>query len=105
MRGRIIMLCFLGLLWGMWAVVAGAMPLKQADGGARLSGYQIALREGVEVVLDQDGQRVGTFLALDNQAIKATDTVESVGDFLIRWRRTFSLKPGQMRQRVRLSMD
>ena len=70
-----------------------------------LQGYQVIHRDHRFVVLDDRDALVGEFLPFSSDAVQSEDVVEPAGTNLVRWQRTFSLKPGQPKQSVRLTMD
>jgi hypothetical protein len=86
-------------------VAAETGETKDGPPGPPLQGYQIAVREHRFIVMDDREALVGEFVPFTSDAVRGEDVVESAGTNLVRWRRTFSLKPGQPKQSVRLTMD
>lgn len=77
----------------------------QAGPGPQAKGYRIVERDRQWAVVDDRDALVGEFVPCKSDVYEAEDVVEATGANLIHWRRTFSLKPGQAKQRVRLTMD
>ena len=99
---QLLFICFVFLALAIGRCFAGELPGTSRPQG---SGYRIETRQQAITILDDRGALVGRVLPCSGDAVQADDVLEPAGECLMRWKRSFRLKEGQPKQRVRLLMD
>ncbi len=67
--------------------------------------FRIIDKDKIIMVIDSSDMVIGKFLPCDDDVLVVTDSFEWKECDVVCWNRTFSLKPGQQKQKVRLTMD
>ncbi len=85
--------------------IAWAVEPNARTAAPRRISYRIVQQEHDAAVLDERDTVIGWFQALSHEVLRGDDQIEIRDTNLIRWQRTFTLRAGQPKQRVRLTMD